>query len=244
MFVDSELPDHVDFLSRTHSRIDRLGAQTYFRRAHFITNGNQIALLYGSEIQGGPRISYLDDITKVTDIRIASSLWENYNFDTDRDFRAVDNLSVIQDDNGTVFVTWSMFDRYGGEAFYEYDVYTGSVHVDEMSDIENWSFSRITLSDNIDHRFPVVNYFNSSIEISFIQEFNNTNGIGASVEYFKEIPSIQPVSEAHFSFLVGLALIIGVIFLFRYLINRIPEAEKEVEYMPHMINLKDSIEKY
>ncbi|MCY3410862.1 MAG: hypothetical protein INQ03_04410 [Candidatus Heimdallarchaeota archaeon] len=238
MYLDTELPDGVDTRARLYDRVDKLGTQTYFRRSNIIVRDTEILLIYSGEVQGGARISYIQDIADVENQNDARGSFTYYNLDPNRDFRPVDYLSTAVHED-IIYVSWSMFDRYGGEKFYEYDVYTGSVNFDGISSIDNWDFARITLSDNIDHRFPIVNIFDGIAEVSYIQATNSS----AVLEFMQEQPQTEPLAPATGGFVVGLVLVIGIAFLIRFLLYKVPAKEKEKELLPHLINLKDSIEK-
>ena len=241
LYLDTQFPDQYvrdkTLAVQAHQNVDHHGTHVEFRQPQILPIGESAVLLaYGTEVQGGPRVAYLENRF--------SNVWELYNLDGTRDFRGVDSMSMTKDAEGTIFVTWSMNDQYA-EKTYEFDAYVGTVNEEEAGSLDNWDFSRLTLSDNIDHLFPNISLISTGTEVTYIETlFNETLGeTTTDLVFSTEVPQEIPVTNPTLGFFIGLVFVIGVVFLYRVLIMNVLRQEKEEEILPHMINLKDSIER-
>ncbi len=235
MRFTGEFPDGVSFKSKIIDYVDKHGAHTAFRRAEIFPFGNSVLLTYGATVQGGPRAALIPDVNTY----LNRDNWKKVILDKEREY-AVTTVNGVMDENGTVYITWSMYNKYAEKDF-DYDVYVASYSIPNANDIEDWDYGRVTQTDNIAHRFPAINFFNGSTEVAYIEQASNSSEtiIGFSHELIIE----QPETNSIVGFSIGIVLLAGFIALSKYFItHKLEEPEVEEEILPHMINLKDSIE--
>lgn len=232
-----QFPDGYPFRSSTIQYIERYGIHTEFRRVELYRINDSLVLFYGTTVQGGARVAYLDN--RYTPFNVQE--WDIFVLDSEREFNGVFYIDTQLSDDGYIFLTWSMHDDYS-PTDYEYDVYMATFDPrDQGEDTEledHFEFARLTLTDNIDHLYPTINLYNKTAEVAYIKH----NSTHTTLQFSKEMPQITPESNSIIGFLFGLllaGLFLGTSIIF---IKKLPKPDIEEEILPHMINLKDSIE--
>ncbi len=232
-----QFPDGQGFIDRAIQAIDDYGIFTVFRRAEIYRINDSLVLFYGTTIQGAARAAWLEN----RHIPWQLQEWVVFVLDDERSFNGVWSMDTTLGDDGYVYLTWAMHDDYS-PLNYEYDVYMATFDPREYdADYEladRFDYARITLSDNYDNIYPTINIYNGTSEISYIK----INATHTTIQYSHEIPQLIPASNSVVGFFIGLLLAGLFVGISVILIKKLPEPEKEEEILPHMVNLKDSIE--
>lgn len=220
---------------------------TKFRRPRVLTINDDIVLLIGTWTAGGGVVAYLGNNSATPEISGSASSedqWDVYQIENERRSLQIEGFTGIVDEGtGTVVGVYSTFHLFNeAEGLFNYDILQLTFRP-AFGLIGDVSYSRATDSNNVRHTYPNIAFTpDGVIEVAFIR-YDETS---TDRDFLVGISALAVTVKGGGEWGMVLAILaVGgllggwIVFVNKY----VKEPEEDVEVLPHMINLKDSITK-
>lgn len=239
-----EIPEDITFLPLIHKRAQIGSQQSTYRRPSIHLVGDGILIAFGAWSFGAGSIIFLPNSSVLQDPNpaYASSQWLKESIlPFTKLNKQLDSVVGIVDLNGTIFITWSLYDLFNAQTLqFTHDVFLTSF-TPTTNSIGTIHTERVTDTLQVHHYSPSISLTEDNIiEIHYIVEdedglFTLKTSVFSGIAKAFDNEGFALIASIGF-----LALFVGGVIA---LIQLLPEPEEEVLILPHMINLKDEISK-